>query len=318
MYEGGGNRECSNPPGELTTADKPLVSIVIATYNMAAYVPLAVKSVLDQIYKNIEVIIVDDGSTDDTRDALKTYLSDPRVRYFFQENKGQAAAKNYGVRESQGEYVAFLDGDDMWDPEKLDLQIPLLLQSEAVGLVYSRVLYIDETGKELRVADNELFRGRVSGPLLIRNFIGFGTCVVKKECFDRLGGFEERIHMGIDYELWLRFSTRYEFDYVDLPLLRYRLWPGQMSKNVRGRYLNGIEIMKKFLQEFPGAVDKDTENEAWAHTYVGFGQCVQTIDRQFGQAMKLYLRALGHKPGYLPAWKAIIMAILDLEKHVAL
>jgi len=298
--------------------NKPLVSVVIATYNMAAYVLLAVKSVLDQTYKNTEVIIVDDGSTDDTREALKTYLNDPRVRYLFQKNKGQAAAKNYGVRESQGEYVAFLDGDDMWAPEKLDVQIPLFLNSEAVGLVYSRVLYIDEIGKELSVADNELFRGRVSGPLLIRNFIGFGTCVVRKECFDRLGGFEERLRMGIDYELWLRFSTRYDFDYVDLPLLRYRLWPGQMSKNFRGRYLNGIEIMKNFLQEFPGAVDKDTENEAWAHTYVGFGQCVKSIDRRLGQALKLYLRALGHKPGYLPAWRAIITAILNLEKHASL
>jgi glycosyltransferase involved in cell wall biosynthesis len=295
--------------------DKPLVSVVIATYNMAAYVPLAVKSVLDQIYKNIEVIIIDDGSTDATREVVKPYLNDVRVRYlFFEQNKGQAVAKNYGVRESRGEYVAFLDGDDMWAPEKLDIQIPLFSKSEAIGVIYSRVLYIDERGKELRVADNELFRGRVSGPLLIRNFIGFGTCVIKRECFERLGGFREQVRMGIDYDLWLKFSTQYEFDYVDRPLLYYRLWAGQMSNNFKSRYLNGIEIMKNFLHEFPGAVDKNTENEAWAHTYVGFGQCVQAIDRQLGQALSLYLRAICHKPGYLPAWKAIIKAILNWEK----
>jgi glycosyltransferase involved in cell wall biosynthesis len=298
-------------------ADEPLVSVVIAAYNMAAYLPLAVKSVLEQVYRNIEVIIIDDGSTDGTREAVRPYLNDPRVRYLFQENKGQAAAKNYGIRESRGEYVAFLDGDDMWAPEKLDVQIPLFSKSEAVGVVYSRVLYIDKTGKELTVADNELFRGRVSGPLLIRNFIGFGTCVVKKECFDRFGGFKEHVRMGIDYDLWLRFSTQYEFDYVDCPLLYYRLWAGQMSKNCKARYLSGIETMKNFLLEFPGAVDKNTENEAWAHTYVGFGQCVQDSDRRLGSALSLYLRALRHKPSYLPAWKAIIKAILNWQKRAS-
>lgn len=292
-------------------ADKALVSVVIATFNLAAYLPLAIKSVLDQTYKNIEVIIVDDGSTDGTRDAISVYLNDPRVTYLFQENKGQAAAKNYGVRESRGEYVAFLDGDDMWVPEKLDAQIPMFLKSEAVGLVYSRMRYIDEIGKELKVTDNELFRGRVSGPLLIRNFIGFGTCVVKKECFERLGAFQEHRRMGIDYDLWLRLSTQYEFEYVDRPLLCYRLWAGQMSKNYKGRYLNGIEIMKSFLQEFPGVVDKNTENEAWAHTYVGFGKCVQDIDRRRGQALRLFWQALCHKPGYLPAWKSIVKSILN-------
>jgi glycosyltransferase involved in cell wall biosynthesis len=137
-------------------ADKPLVSVVIASYNMAAYLPLTVKSVLDQVYRNIEVIIIDDGSTDGTKEAVRPYLDDPRVKYLFQENKGQAAAKNYGIRESRGEYVAFLDGDDMWVSEKLEQQMPLFLHSKDVGVVYSRVLYIDETGKELTVADNRV------------------------------------------------------------------------------------------------------------------------------------------------------------------
>lgn len=298
-------------------ADKPLVSVVIATYNMAGYLSLAVKSVLDQTYKNIEVIIVDDGSVDSTKEAINLFLDDPRVKYMFQENKGQGAAINYGVRESRGEYIAFLDADDMWASEKLEAQIPLFLRSEAVAVVHSRVLYIDESGKELRVADNELFRGRVSGPLLIRNFIGFGTCVVKKECFNRFGGFKEHVRMGVDYDLWLRISTQYEFDYVDHPLLLYRLWAGQMSNDYRWRYLSGIEIMRNFIQEFPGVVDKNTENEAWAHTYVGFGQCVQGIDRRLGQALSLYLRAICHKPGYLPAWKAIIKVILNWEKRAS-
>jgi glycosyltransferase involved in cell wall biosynthesis len=294
---------------------KPLVSIVIATYNMARYLPLAIKSVLDQTYSNIEVLVVDDGSTDDTAGAIAPFLADHRVRYCIQENKGQAAAKNHGVQKSRGEYIAFLDADDTWTPNKLDVQIPIFDRSTFTGIVYSRVRYMDENGRHLGVADNELFRGRVSGALLIRNFIGFGTTVIKRECFDRLGAFDETLRMGIDYDLWLRFSTNYEFDYVDQPLLNYRVWAGQMSKNSRDRYLNGIEIMKHFLRTFPGVVDRKTEREAWAHTYVGFGQCVYSIDKQVCGAINLYMRALRYRPGYLPAWKAIVKTILPISER---
>ena len=288
--------------------DKPLVSVVIATYNMARFLPLALRSALGQSYENIEVLVIDDGSQDDTRAVMEPFRSDGRVRYVFQQNGGQASAKNHGIRQAQGEYVAFLDADDMWVPDKLERQMPLFLRSPAVGIVYSRFGYIDEAGRDLRIEDYELFRGRVSGALLIRNFIGFGTSVVRKECFDRLGGFDESIGMGIDYDLWLRYSTQYEFDYVDRPLLRYREWPGQMSKNWRVRYLNGIAIMKNFLRNFPDAVDQRTVNEAWAYTYTGFGYCVRASRRT--EALGLYLRALRFKPSYVPAWKGIAATLV--------
>lgn len=292
--------------------NNPLVSVVMATYNMAAYLPLAIQSVLTQTYQNIELLVVDDGSTDDTRVVLKPYLEHPRIRYLSQENKGQAAAKNHGVQKSSGQYIAFLDADDMWMPDKLDLQVPVFSRSETLGVVYARHLYIDETGRELGIAQGKLFCGRVTGPLLIANFIPFGTSVVKRECFVRLGGFKENIRMGIDYDLWLRFSTQYEFDYVDRPLLRYWVWPGQMSNNCVGRYLSGIEIMKNFLREFPGLVDKDTEKEAWAHTFVGYGQCLRETEQRIGPALRLYVKALQYKPGYIPAWKSIIKALLNM------
>lgn len=293
--------------------DTPLVSVVVAAYNMAAYLPLAVQSALGQTYQNIEVLVVDDGSTDGTRDLVGPLLEDRRLKYFFQRNEGQASAKNRGVREARGQFIAFLDADDIWEREKLEKQIPLFLRSAAVGVVYSRVAYIDETGKDLGIADNELFRGRVSGPLLIRNFIGFGTSVVRAECFERLEGFDESITMGIDYDLWLRLSTQYEFDFVDRPLLRYRVWPGQMSGNCKGRYASGIAIMQRFLEQHPDAVDRKTQEEAWAHTYVGFGECLREADRRAGPALSLYVRALRHKPTYLPAWKAMLKVALGFK-----
>src|SRR5258705_11081136 len=106
-------------------SDKPLVSVVIATYNMARYLPLAVRAALDQKYKNIEVLVVNDGSTDDTQCVMAPFLDDSRVRYYTQKNKGQAAAKNRGIHESRGDYIAFLDADDMWALDKLEVQLPL-------------------------------------------------------------------------------------------------------------------------------------------------------------------------------------------------
>jgi glycosyltransferase involved in cell wall biosynthesis len=291
----------------------PLVSVVIATHNMAGYLALAIRSALEQTYQNTEVLVVDDGSTDDTRSRVEPYLKDRRVRFLYQQNRGQAAAKNRGVRESQGDYVAFLDADDMWVPDKLALQMPLFLRSAALGVVYSRLVYIDELGAEVRVADDELFRGRVTGPLFIRNFIGFGSSVVRKACFSRLGVFDEALRMGIDYDLWLRLSTEYEFDFVDRPLLQYRVWSGQMSRNCKSRYLNGIAIMHRFLERFPNLVDKDTEHEAWAHTYVGYGHCLWQTERRVAPALRSCFHALLHRPMYLPAWRAITTTILRLK-----
>jgi glycosyltransferase involved in cell wall biosynthesis len=289
-------------------ADKPLVSVVVATYNMAGFLALAIRSALAQTYRNIEVLIIDDGSTDATAEVVAPFLADARVRYQTQANGGQAVAKNRGIRESTGEYVAFLDADDLWAPDKLEAQIPLFAASRVVGIVYSAFAYIDEKGNQLPHVPDELHRGRVSGPLLISNFVGFSASVVKRECFERLGSFKESLGMGIDYDLWLRFSTQYEFDYIDRPLLYYRGWPGQMSKNWKTRYLSGIEIMKNFLREFPDAVDKRTANEAWAHTYAGFGYCMRGSRRR--EALSLYLRALRFKPDYLPAWRGIAATLL--------
>lgn len=287
-----------------------LVSVVVATYNLARFLPDAIASILSQSYQNIEIIVIDDGSTDNTQHVIKPFLEDSRVQYYYQDNQGQASAKNHGIRMSKGTHVAFLDADDAWRPDKLKLQMPLFGKSSAVGVVYSRVQYMGEAGNELEVADNMLFRGEVSGRLFIENFIGFGSCVVKRDCFDRLGVFRDYVKMGIDYDLWLRFSSQFEFDFVDRPLLCYRLWGGQMSRNCKGRFLSGIAIMKRFLEEFPDVIDSRTEREAWAHTYVGFGQCLQEMERSIGPALALYLRALRYRPTYLPAWISIIKAFL--------
>ncbi len=125
------------------------VSVIIPTYNYAKFIPEAIRSVLDQTFCDFELIIVDDGSTDETREVIKPYLDDARVKYVYQENKGLSSARNLGITTSRGEYIAFLDADDLWMPEKLQKQVPLLESNHKVALIYSMAEQINHEGKAM-------------------------------------------------------------------------------------------------------------------------------------------------------------------------
>jgi glycosyltransferase involved in cell wall biosynthesis len=159
-----------------------LVSVVVATYNMGRYLSQAVQSVLEQSYLNVEVQIVDDGSTDDTPVILTQWDAHPRVRVHRQINGGQARAKNQGVALSRGAFVAFLDADDVWLPEKLTRQMPLFTGRPEIGVVYSDYECIDGEGRPLPKGPTRMHRGKISGALLIENFVSFPTAVVRREC----------------------------------------------------------------------------------------------------------------------------------------
>jgi glycosyltransferase involved in cell wall biosynthesis len=286
-----------------------LVSVVIATYNMGQYLPQAVQSVLAQTYPNVEVQIVDDGSTDDTPTIVRQWDGHPRVRVHPQANAGKAHAMNQGVALSGGSFIAYLDADDIWLPEKLARQMPLFAAQSEFGVVYSDYERMDGEGRPLQKGPTHMHRGRVSGPLLIENFVPYSTAVVRRECFDRIGGFDETIRMGLDYDLWLRLSAHCQFDFIPAPTARYRIWAGQMSKNYRQRYKSGIHIMQNFLDHNPGAVDQAVVRSAWAHTYTGRGNVILWQEKDRRAAFRDYLRALSFRPAYWPAWRSMLRSL---------
>ncbi len=287
-----------------------LVSVVIATYNMGQYLPQAVESVLAQSYPNVEVQIVDDGSNDDTPTILRRWDAHPRVRVHRQNNGGQARAKNQGVALSRGDFVAFLDADDVWLPEKLSRQMPLFAGRPEIGVVYSDYERMDGEGRVLAKGPTHMHRGRVSGALLIENFVSFPSAIVRRECLERHGAFDETLGMGIDYDLWLRLSAYYQFDFIAEPTVRYRIWAGQMSKNYRKRYESGIRIMQCFLERNPGVVGDSVARCAWAHTYTGRGNSTLWHEKDRVAAFRDYLRALSFRPAYWPAWRSMLRALL--------
>jgi glycosyltransferase involved in cell wall biosynthesis len=286
-----------------------LVSVVITTYNMGRYLPQAVQSVLSQTYANVEIQIVDDGSTDDTAQIVRRWDQDERVHVHRQPNGGQAQARNRGIALSKGPYVAFLDADDEWLPHKLSRQMPLFATPQ-VGVVFSDYERMDGEGRALPKSPTRMYRGRVSGALLIDNFVSFQTAVVRRECLERHGAFDESVRMGDDYDLWLRLSAHYEFDFVPEATVRYRIWSGQMSKNYRRRYESAIRTMQRFLEHNPGLVSADQIRTAWAHTYTGRGNNTLWQEHRRCAALQDYVRALSFRPDYWPAWRAILRGLI--------
>lgn len=281
---------------------KPLVSVVIATYNSGPYLQEAIDSVLRQSIPDLELLVIDDGSTDNTR-ALVSSVQDERLSYTWQANAGQTVAKNHGVRLARGEFIAFCDGDDFWYPNKLELQLPRFAASGDVGVVYSATQLIDEHGKELSQPPSELHRGKVTEQLFMRNFVPFGTAVVRRECMTRAGGFDESLPMGIDWDLWLRISAHYDFDFVATPTYAYRVWSGQMSRNWRGRYSCAFRIMQKFVDEHPGRVSARLKRLALADTYANRGRA-RMHEHPFG-AISDGLRAVALDPVQPYSWKTV-------------
>lgn len=290
--------------------DEPLVSVVIATYNMGQYLPDAVESVLNQHWKNLEVIVVDDGSEDNTAERISRFNDDARFRYVRTANQGQPKAKNRGLAESKGEFIGFCDADDLWHPDKLKLQMPLFKDS-SVGVVYSEVSYIDEYGAKVqKPRPYSRHSGKITSQLAIKNFIPFGTALVRRACVEQEGAFDESLPMGIDWDLWLRYSLKWEFQYVPHRTYIYRLWSGQMSKNYRGRYDNAIRILTKFTQDNPDILPHEVVSRAWADIHVSRAMAIASAEKTFREPLNGIVAGLRSNYAYWPAWRSLAKLVL--------
>lgn len=294
--------------------DKGLVSVITATYNMGEYVGLAVDSVLEQTYGHVESIVVDDGSRDDTPEIMVLFEDDPRVTYIrLPHNRGQATAKNTGLRAAKGDFIAFVDADNIWMPDKLERQLPLFECSDRIGVVYSDVKLIDGQGKILPYIQRSYYEGCITKHLLLENFVNFNSAVVKRECISKKGIFDESITMGIDWDLWLRLSTDYEFAFLDEATYSYRIWPNQMSHNKLKRLGCAEKILEKFFRKNAGSVSKRSQRMAWARLNCDYGK-IYAQYKEPRKAFYSYFNAIGKDPLYFPVWKGIARMIIKRFK----
>ncbi|MBW4490163.1 MAG: glycosyltransferase family 2 protein [Trichocoleus desertorum ATA4-8-CV12] len=220
----------------------PLVSVIIPAYNTELYIGPALESVLSQTYQNIEVLVVDDGSKDRTAEIVESFVQkDPRVQLFRQKNAGVAAARNLAIAHAQGEYIAPIDADDIWYPQKLEKQVQCMLRSgPEVGLVYTWSVHIDESGSIIgEYKHNRAYKpeGDIYPILVYFNFLdNASNTLIRRTCIERVGGFNPELRaqnaQGCeDWELYLRIADAYEFRVVPEFLVGYRQLLGSMASN---------------------------------------------------------------------------------------
>ena len=227
----------------------PRVSVIIPTYNRAHVVDRAIRSVLGQTYQDFEIIVVDDGSTDNTEEVVKSF-NDFRIRYIrHDENRGGSAARNTGIRAARGEFIAFLDSDDEWLREKLAKQMVLISTDQDCGAVYTNLLHFSNSGSAKVVMRNQP-EGWILKDLLVSNVVGStSSVVVKRECFSKAGLFDEKLPSCQDWDIWIRIARHYTFRRIPKPLVRYALHPNRISTNFEAVLRGHMAIMEKYQDD---------------------------------------------------------------------
>jgi len=216
---------------------KPKVSAIMPVLNGERFIGEAIQSIVDQTYKNVELIVVDDGSTDGTFGRVEAFRDKLDTRYVRHDSLGGIPrSMNDGVRHATGDLIAFLDHDDAWFPEFLETQTTYLEEHPDVAMVHSDFQTIDVEGRiiEDSVAARRGRRrpsGRVFTQLFMDSFIVGNSVLIRRECFTRLGLFDESLRWG-DYHMWMRIARHYQIDYVDRVLTKYRQHPTQSTRNM--------------------------------------------------------------------------------------
>jgi len=200
----------------------PKITIIIPAYNSAAFIGEALRSVFNQTYTDFEVVIVNDGSTDDIRGALEPYID--RVRYFRQENQGPAQARNRAIEEAGGEYIAFLDADDLWEPEKLAKQIREFERNPELGMIITENSLFDERGIFRHTVGKReyLMKGDIPQNIFLKSGVVTPTVMVRREVLDQVGVFEQQLRIAEDDNLWIRIAANYPVALIDEPLVKVR------------------------------------------------------------------------------------------------
>jgi glycosyltransferase involved in cell wall biosynthesis len=225
-----------------------LISVIIPAYNQAAFLPQAIESVLGQTYPHLEVIVVDDGSTDDTSVAARSF-TDPRIRVLHQANRGLSAARNTGLSASHGAYLTFLDSDDVFLPEKLEILARELEQHPEAGLAAGQAIPVDENGRRVgRIFDRGL--PEEAGRLLLGNPLHVGSVLLRRGWQEKAGLFDETLRSYEDWDLWLRLARAgCPMRWVSLPVALYRFHPSQMTREGSQMTAANFAVLDKVFRD---------------------------------------------------------------------
>ena len=195
----------------------PNVSVIIPTYNRASFLPNAITSILHQTYEDYEVIVIDDGSTDETPRVLKQF--EGKIKVLFQKNRGASAARNLGIQEADGNYISFLDSDDQWTRKKLQIQIQRIQEDPDIKICYTDEIWIRNGVRVNQKKRHRKYDGWFIDKMLPLCLISPSSVLIHREIFDTVGMFDEGLPVCEDYDLWLRINVRYPITFIPEPLI---------------------------------------------------------------------------------------------------
>jgi len=312
-----------NKTTEKPKRDLPKVSTIIPCFNGEKYISEAIESVLNQTYENIQIVIVNDGSTDNSEKIINQYLCNNRTIYIkHTKNRGIPSARNTGIRASDGELIAFLDQDDIWLPDKIEKQQHYLneINDTNIGLIFSDLLYGEgenyfqrEWPKKIipeninRIPNNVAFEH-----LYLNNFIPMISVIITKTCLETVGLLDEKIRGGADdYELFLRISAKYGIRYLDTPLAVKRLHSENFS-DIERLNIDQLYITEKITTLYPHL--KLLQKKKYASIYNSLGSYYLSI-HDCKNAKDYLKKAIYHKPAKATYWYKLLESLIGIHTN---
>lgn len=245
----------------------PKISVIIPIYNGERTIRETIQSVLDQTFTDLEIIAIDDGSTDRTVEVVRS-IKDHRVKIFSYPNGGQAASRNRGMERASGAYFAFIDADDLWTPDKLEMQLKALEENPKAGVAYSWVDYIDGSNRYVRSGGRLNVNGNAYGHLLLTDFLENGSNpLVRREAIEKVGNFEETLPPSEDWDLWLRLAADYDYVCVPHAQIKYRISSTSQSSNVERVEASCLRVLDRAFSADAGQKWKHLKSQSLANLY---------------------------------------------------
>ncbi len=298
----------------------PTISIIIPAYNAEHTIIETIQSVQKQTLSDFELIIINDGSTDQTLNLLNN-IQDSRLKVFSYENGGVSVARNHGISQAKGEFIAFLDADDLWTPDKLELQLAALQQNPEAGVAYSWIYNMGEKGEFFQVGHQVSFEGNVLAKLLIGNFLANGSNpLIRKQAIESVGKFDSTLTYGEDWEFYLRLAVHWSFVVVPKPQILYRQSSSAATTKVEVMEERLLLLTEKLFQSAPQELQY-IKNQSLATTYqyltgmylarVNDISQVKQASQQLMMAIRLYPKILLDRITLRYIIKCLIMQLIS-------
>ena len=273
-----------------------LVSVIIPNYNHAQYVGDAIESVLAQTYQNFEIIVVDDGSTDNSRDAVAQFGD--KVNYIWQQNQGLSATRNRGIREAKGEFIGVLDADDMYEPAYLDVLVNMLADNPDADGIYCGYQFVDQHNNLLPQRESRLIpTEQLREALWDGNFLVPESMLVRRQCYETVGPFDHTLRACEDWDMWLRITDIFKIIGTNHVLTRHRVLPGSMSSDPIRMFNNRIAVIKKHLGPEPDEYTPPGDKRRRVYGYAYLITAVEYLQYQDpAEAYKFLYQAALYSP----------------------